>query len=64
MIDLIKKWTDADYTHFSSVNVYFGAVLKLNLSGEWVRSTDVLAQTVLLDSSHLGITIIARDKES
>lgn len=51
MIDLIKKWTHADYMHFSSLNAYFGAVLKLMFSGGWVRSTDVLAQTFLRDSS-------------
>lgn len=33
MTDLIKKWTDADDMPFSSPNAYFGAVLKLMVSG-------------------------------
>lgn len=59
MIDLIKKWTDANYMPFSSWNAYFGAVLKLLVSGCWARIA-VSGQPLLLDHSHLGIIILSR----
>lgn len=65
MNDLIKKWANADYTDFFSLNAYSGAVLKLMFHSWWIRRTDVFAWPSLLYISHLGIIIIiSRDKQS